>query len=105
MGGRSCRSLPARRGLTSAQERPSLRAGRKFDVTRKIACPIDHNTIHIKWLDAQASARAAGSRGMLLRDAAGIIWVGIFCTYFRWFLGREKEQNTVCVNSTIMRYC
>src|SRR5207245_1403320 len=58
--------------------RPSLRAGRKFSSTRKIACPIDHNTIHIKWLDAQIRTRAAGSRGMLLREAAGRICVAIF---------------------------
>src|SRR6266849_5383190 len=57
--------------------RPSLRAGRTFSSARKMACLIDHNAAHIKWLDARTGTPAAGSRRMLLREAAGGICVGI----------------------------
>ena len=54
---------------------PENRVKIRFDP--EIARPIDHSTIRIRWLDAQTSAQATGSRAVLLREAAGRISVGI----------------------------
>jgi hypothetical protein len=43
----------------------------------EITRPIGHNTIPINRLETQTGMRAAGSRGMLLREAAGRISAGI----------------------------
>jgi hypothetical protein len=66
------------RGWLSTEERRPLPESREeirshLEITRQI----DHNTIPINRLETQAGMRAAGSRGMLLREAAGRNSAGI----------------------------
>src|SRR6266446_6129836 len=60
------------RGWLSTEERRPLPESREEIRSHlEITGQIDHNTIPINRLETQAGMRAAGSRGMLLREAAG----------------------------------
>jgi hypothetical protein len=49
----------------------SLLSGRKIDPTLKIARLFADNTMWAKYLETQSRTRSAGSREVLLREAAG----------------------------------
>ncbi len=66
------------RGWLSTEERRPLPESREEIRSHlEITGQIDHNTIPINRLETQAGMRAAGSRGMLLREAAGRNSAGI----------------------------
>jgi len=88
------------RGLSAAGWRPALPESREnilFGL--EIAGQIDHNTIHIKCLDARIRTPSAGSRGMLLRETA---WKfsAAFGNPFQSIHLCEKTHFMICYNST-----
>src|ERR1700730_1736626 len=81
--------------MPNGAARASLRAGRKFEATEKITRPIGNKAIQIKWLHARTTARTAGSRLPLLREAAGRICTGMS---YRSRMVRCCDKHTLMVD-------